>query len=747
MNYKISQLTLTPNNKSKALGDVYIAQPDAIKESLVGKLFILIEIESDKSDGLKTINFLLDNINHNYYQNEKVILREKLSSLKVEHIFETTLAKTNKSFSEFIKNEKIKINPNSINITAGVVYDDSIHFANSGKNKAFLIYLNKKKNEKESDYKIFNILQKQKVPEKTEDKLFGNVISGKIPPKGSFIFSNEALPEYISQNQLTEIITNLPPNSSVEQIKNILSNINAYVSFLGIIIKSSTAEAPSEQRKIYSTQESISNLRKTEETTENILTPSGMTSPKKWLKLPSFSRSKPSQSLGTMGLKDKIFMKKNPLLKLGWIGAIIKNIFVYLFGFFVYIFKAFSSREKLSEFFNSISQGTKNKLQKINNFYLNLSYKNKIFLALFLIIVIIFAVNTLTVKNNNEIAENQEMYNSLITAIKQKQDKLEANLLYNNTEGANELIKEIQKLLGDMPRETEEQNQEYSSISEELNLQLEKISNVIRVDDATELSNFSNLNNTADSENVNFIEEKNKVYAGDAKQSSIYILDTVNNVATTLADLKENSGLRLSTKENENNIFYLSGETIIELNAETETINNLSISNTSDTKNPIAMDSYNGRIYTLNKEANQIFKFNRSGQSFTSPAPWIKTRVDLTQAVDISIDGHIYTLLQNGEVLKFLKGEQEELIMDEVEPKIEEATKLYVSPELKFIYILEPKNKRLIIFDKTGKFILQYKADKFDNLKDFAVDEKNNIIYFLSDNTVYKATGKHFTEE
>jgi len=746
MNYKISQLTLTPNNKSKSLGDVYIAQPDAIKESLVGKLFILIEVESEKSDSLKTINFLLDNINHNYYQNEKVILREKLSSLKVEHIFETTLAKTNKNFSEFLKNEKIKINPNAINITAGVIYEDSIHFANAGKNKAFLIYLGKNKNQKESGYKIFNILQKQKTPDRNEEKLFGNVISGKIPPKGSFIFSNEALPEYISQNQLIEIITNLPPNSSVEQIKNILSNINAYVSFLGIIIKSSTAEAPSEQRKIYSTQESISNLRKTEETTENILTPSGMTSPKKWLKFPSFTKTKPSQSLGIMGLKDKVFMKKNPLLKLGGIGAIIKNIFVYLFGFFAYIFKAFSSLEKLSELFGSISQAIKNKWQKINNFYINLSYKNKIFLALFIVIIIIFAVNTLTVKNNNEKTENQEKYNNLVAVIKQKQDKLEANLLYNNTEGASELIKEIQNLLGEMPRDNEDQKQEYSSMSAKLNEQLEKISNVVRIDDAVELADFSNLNNAADSNNLNFIEKLNKVYAGDAKQNSIYILDATSNIATTLADLKENNGLTLSANGNEKNIFFLSGETMVELDTETETTKNLSIGNTSDTKNPISMDSYNGRIYTLNKEASQIFKFNRSGQSFTSPEPWIKTRVDLAQAVDMSIDGQIYILLQNGQVLKFLKGEQQELTMDEVEPKIEEATKIYISPELKFIYILEPKNKRLVIYDKTGKFILQYKANKFDNLKDFAVDEKKQIIYFLSGNTVYKTEAKHFAE-
>jgi nucleoside diphosphate kinase len=98
MYYKIAQLMLTPGKKASTVSDIFIAQPDVIKESLAGKLFILFEIESKKVDSLKVINFLIDNINYHYYQSEKIILREKITSLKVEHIFEDALAKTNKNF-------------------------------------------------------------------------------------------------------------------------------------------------------------------------------------------------------------------------------------------------------------------------------------------------------------------------------------------------------------------------------------------------------------------------------------------------------------------------------------------------------------------------------------------------------------------------------------------------------------------------------------------------------------------------
>ena len=139
MNYKIAQFILTPPQRNQSTLEIFVAQPDANKEALAGKLFALIEIESTKAENLKIINFLINTLNHNYYQSEKMILRERVSTVKIEHIFESALAKTNKKLAEFLQTENIKLNPNILNITIGVVYNDSLHFANLGKNKALFL--------------------------------------------------------------------------------------------------------------------------------------------------------------------------------------------------------------------------------------------------------------------------------------------------------------------------------------------------------------------------------------------------------------------------------------------------------------------------------------------------------------------------------------------------------------------------------------------------------------------------------
>ena len=140
MNYKFAQLIQTPGKKSQTVSDVYIAQVDSHKEELAGKLFMLIEINENSANSLKIINFITDSVVQNFYQNEKLLLRERMPSLKVEHIFEASLAKTNKQFIDFLKSRNIKTKLKDINITAGVIFDNELYLANTGINNAFLIF-------------------------------------------------------------------------------------------------------------------------------------------------------------------------------------------------------------------------------------------------------------------------------------------------------------------------------------------------------------------------------------------------------------------------------------------------------------------------------------------------------------------------------------------------------------------------------------------------------------------------------
>ncbi|MCG2701228.1 hypothetical protein L6267_03620 [Candidatus Parcubacteria bacterium] len=770
MYYKIAQLSLRAANKAKTIGEIFVAQPDAEKEALAGKLFILIEIESKNADSVKLINFLINELENNYYRNEKIILREKIKSLKVEHLFESALAKTNKSLFEFIRAERIKIDDDLINITAGIIHENDLHFANLGKNKALLIYKSADKNGEEK-YKITDIAKQAKSDSGKKQinpaKLFSNVISGSIPARGYFLFTNEALPEYLSSGQLLRIITALPPAGAIEQIKNTLNKINAYVSFFGIIIKNAPEATPvklMENIGSASSQSSIENLNATEDKTEKLLAASGAVNFKKWLKFlntifEKIKIAKPAGQGQKFLLKEKILIKRRaaaPLFKKIW--EIAKNIFIFFFRFTVFIVKIITNKNNAINAcrlcgrntaltYQRIKQTIRGSCKKIAAWFKGLSKKNKILIIIALACLLILTQNLIILNLKNEKIEKEQVYSDLAQTIEKKQNQIDASLLYSNEESANKILEEISGLLEQIPRETEDQINKYNEYADKHKQQLEKTRRVVKIESPDEIADFVNLHSGANPDNIIILLNKNKIYAGDSGQKSIYMLDLKDNLITAIAEIGQNiSLLDFPIADKNDNIYYLNSDNIIKINDKSGEISKLTVNFKGERGNIAGADTYNSNLYFLDSKNNQIYRHSISAGGIGGSYSWLAENADFSKAADISIDGHIYVLKSSGEVLKYLKGQADDFTLENVEPKIENARKIIVSPELKYIYMLEPVNKRLIIFDKTGKFLLQYHADEFNELKDFAVDEAAKKIYFLNAASVYEIEGTHFEE-
>lgn len=766
MYYKIAQLILTPSQHSTSTSDIFISQPDANKEALAGKLFILIKIESKKAEDLKIINFLINTINHNYYQNEKIILMEQISTLKVEHIFESALAKTNKKLSDFLQSEKIKLNQRILNITIGVIHQNALHFTNLGKNKALLIYKNKNESNNEK-YKLIDITEQPNINEQRKQinitKLFSNVITGDIPPNGYFIFTSETLPEYLSNKQITDIVTILPPDSAMEQIKNTLAKINVYVPFSAILIKN-TFGLENYDRKEQSfqhptTQTSVENFNTIKEKTEKLLTPSGLINFNKSLviltKIVDIIKLKYPKTIKNNKLfllKDKIFLKKRP----SWLSAkkiinVIKNIFLHLINLFIFIYKTITNKEKLKELLiiskQRITQIIIAYKQLINIpivWFKNLNKKRKILLLVSSLCLLLFITNISWLEFKNHKNIDLANYTNIKKTIEQKQNQVDASLLYGNEEGAKTMLIEIEKLITNLPKNTTERKGQYDKIYQKNLTQTEKINKIIRQDSPIELANFTNFNNNA--KPINIILAKEKIYTADIEQKTIYSLELAGNLITTINNSNQAiSQLNYPSLDKDNNVYYLNSGTIVKLDKKTESLSSstMAIEYNGNFQQFIDAKIFNNKLYCLSPENNQVVRFNKTNDKFTSQTNWLNNDINLTGAVSIDIDGSVYILKNNGELLKFTKGRKEDFALEAISPVLTTSSKIIISQEQKYLYILDTVNKRLIVFDKSGKFINQYTSNKFNNLKDFAIDEKTKKIYFLNNASILEIDAKH----
>lgn len=141
------------------------------------------------------------------------------------------------------------------------------------------------------------------------------------------------------------------------------------------------------------------------------------------------------------------------------------------------------------------------------------------------------------------------------------------------------------------------------------------------------------------------------------------------------------------------------------------------------------------RLYLSDRSTGQIYRLNMGENGVEQAQAWLKDSQDLSQALDMAIDGNIYVLSAT-RLEKFFNGVRQTFALSPTLPELKNAVKVYASPEVNSIYILDPDNKRVLVFDKNGRLKNQLISEEFSTLTDIYPDEKNNIIYILAGSTL-----------
>ena len=155
----------------------------------------------------------------------------------------------------------------------------------------------------------------------------------------------------------------------------------------------------------------------------------------------------------------------------------------------------------------------------------------------------------------------------------------------------------------------------------------------------------------------------------------------------------------------------------------------------------IDIASYGKNIYILSPEKNQIYKYSRLRTQYSSGAEY-NTDADLKNAISMTVDGNIYILNKGGTIVKIYKSKQEPFKVEDMAVSIADATQIFTSPQLDNLYLLDPKNKRVVILDKSKSGISRYYGqivfDKLDNIKEIYVEDSEKKLYILTDKEIYK---------
>jgi hypothetical protein len=161
-------------------------------------------------------------------------------------------------------------------------------------------------------------------------------------------------------------------------------------------------------------------------------------------------------------------------------------------------------------------------------------------------------------------------------------------------------------------------------------------------------------------------------------------------------------------------------------------------------KEVVAFEVFAGNLYVLEKEG--IFKYPGLSSeelekiSFGDKQNWLGSGVepDLTEAVDMAIDGDIWILLANGEILKFGRGSPKAFGLSGLDQELNQPSAFYTDEDSQKIYVLDKTNKRIVVFFKSGEYDSQYLFEKIKEVDDLVVSEEEKKILLLSKEKIYE---------
>jgi hypothetical protein len=148
---------------------------------------------------------------------------------------------------------------------------------------------------------------------------------------------------------------------------------------------------------------------------------------------------------------------------------------------------------------------------------------------------------------------------------------------------------------------------------------------------------------------------------------------------------------------------------------------------------------YVGNLYILDPKANQVWRYLPNWSGYDTEMKGMLENAQISDARDFSIDGSIYVLTESGKVWKFVDGVGTEFDLRALDKPLAKPVAIVTGATARGVYVADPANQRIVVFDKEGRFQRQFVAESLAGLTAFTVDEALGKVWFVADKKLYVA--------
>jgi len=675
---QVFEFHFNPKIKEDIVFDSFIYEPENIYEKNLGNLYVVGELTNVLPQNSQFLNSLSS------------IIKQRFYKISTKSSPESSLKNSLKEANKFLEKQEEGGNISwlgNLNLAVINLKDFNLNLTKAG-NIKIIISRGRKIMDVSGELEI-------KAAEAYPMKVFSNIVSGKLIPEDKImILTKEAFQLFSRENFFSEIISvfekKLKPQEKDKELrkllnkkKDLLSEISGVFILISLEITKKEEILPVKETLVLKKQLSI----------------------KKYL-LFLFKKLGDGKKISEI---IKIFLNKISSFKKQRIvlNSLINNI------------KKIKPRVPIIE----------KPLPRFKRFFNIKIFNLKIILILIFVLILIIGGGIYISKTEKQ--KEVKNFQSLLTEIQQKANDAENALIYKDEKKANLLYQEAWQEISPLINDKNPLKKDFSDLKGSIEKGLFSLNN---------LEENPNLNTVLEFKDKNFSPQK-MILSG----FNLYFIDSQNNKIYKF-EINQKKGNFIQVPSNKINLGTAFGDIILILSENKKLISLDGTISSQDLKEPYSnynfndFSSFGSNLYFLDSQKGEIIKYKfEESENILSGEIWLKpeTKKPLNSK-SMAVDSSIWILNQDKTISKYYKGELQEEINLDFFPYPEENSKIITQQNLSYIYLLNPGQKTIVILNKNGELIKQYKIDDFNNLKDFAVSNNGKNIYFLNDLKTYQ---------
>ncbi len=776
----LSKLSI-PGKNSQDLSYIFSDSIDIDSEQRI-YVFGIFLMQSQKEQYQSFIKICVDSF-LDFYHKSLASYKNVLDESSVnshEFIFENAIRYTHDQLLQTVLTEnqenKSPLDLKKVHFSLGVLAQDHIYVSGSGsKIFGYYIYPVFSKNKGFSHYALSSLLDGNEENDRS-NKLFSYLINGPVSlPGGSLCLLNKALLEYLSIEQLRHILTNNPIEKVSTYIHALLSKINSKNDFLALFINPSYSGP---QQHVANTKQtassrSMAGLNLTEHGTEQVLSPTFKPLVKNTtLHAFDFVRAMSSSLLSTI----QVFSKKTPLVvsrikkilflcftKIRSFSAYVLPLFQKVYGVlfqlgtqFVYALTLLIKKGP-DEFMKFISDKLKNFFYFFSSFFQSLrniilthvhvhhkrfqvlSPRSKALLGIGCLFLFLFAVSITTLYSKQMQSKVDSRYAQSFADLQRTYTNLESRIIYEQGDQIKSDLLSLQQKVSELKQVFPPTDTSLEKLQDRINLLKEKMFSIHTLANPHVLVALP----SEYGEPLHILPLQKKLIL--VFNSQIIRYSFLEKTFETLSSPELFlPGCALDFTPTSALVCAQDLDKLYAIEEEKSKIASYALKKSTTGNNVAALATYNNKLYALDTEQKNIFRYVKGNGVFESGSKVLQKELPaLSMGRQLTIDGSLFVLTHEDKILKITKGKSNPVSLPPLDPSVALIEKILTNENTPYLFLLDTDQKRIIVIDKLSeKLVVQLMSPRFESLKNISLTKDGKELYVLTSQEVFNISIK-----